>query len=151
MECFIFQIAVSTQWHHFCLILTWRKIFSIFKIFNIRNFHDTDFWRDVTNAGTCLLNTPWTALQLIDATNPLYLPGQFYTIDQQCQLNIGPKATYTNYCKVCHSILKNFAYFLLGCFFFETPRDPICETLYCGPACMATSGFKVFSIGKYNI
>ena len=49
--------------------------------------------RNVTNAGSCLLNAPIAPLN--NYYNSFNLPGQFYTLDQQCKLLFGPLSSYS--------------------------------------------------------
>jgi hypothetical protein len=72
----------------------------------------------LNRTGKCLTNTPWSALASVYSTNSLYLPGQFYTIDQQCEINTGPNATYTKYCMVC--LYKKYIFFYEYFIYFYT-------------------------------
>jgi hypothetical protein len=44
----------------------------------------------VSSTGQCLVNPPVTPLNY-----SIYLPGQFYTTDQQCKLLYGPGSSYS--------------------------------------------------------
>jgi hypothetical protein len=49
--------------------------------------------RTVSSTGQCLVNAPGT--QLKSYYGSLYLPGQFYTPDQQCQFLYGLSSSYS--------------------------------------------------------
>ena len=54
-------------------------------------------FRSVLPSAQCLLNIPSTS-----TSSPIYstyLPGQLYTLDQQCMYSSGPLSTY-KYCSV---------------------------------------------------
>ena len=52
----------------------------------------------MSQAGQCLTNSPLNTFQS-SYLNTAYLPGQFYTLDQQCQSALGPNSSYSM-CKV---------------------------------------------------
>ncbi len=55
--------------------------------------------RSVSSAGQCLLNIPATTL--LPSSN--FLPGQIYSIDNQCKFQFGPQSSYSN-CMVSNKI-----------------------------------------------
>ena len=78
----------------------------------------------------------------------MYLPGQFYTADQQCQFNVA-NTTYAA-CKVGFFI--NLSTYLLLFMIFKIYNDTICQTLYCGTtssSCFATSSLIIFCVIKF--
>ena len=58
------------------------------------NIYSTILLRSVSDAGQCLVNTP--AAPLTTYYNSTILPGQLYTVDQQCQFLYGPNSNYAN-------------------------------------------------------
>jgi hypothetical protein len=51
-----------------------------------------NFFRNLTTSGRCLLNSPTQTLQTY--YNSSILPGQLYSLDQQCKLLLGTTSNY---------------------------------------------------------
>jgi hypothetical protein len=58
------------------------------------------FLRSVSQKAQCVLNIP--SVTVNSFYNSTYLPGQFFTLDQQCMYASGAKSTY-KYCSVSNS------------------------------------------------
>jgi hypothetical protein len=78
--------------------------------------------------------------------NSSYLPGQLYTLDQQCQFLLGPSSSYSAcYVSLC-SKKSNFIWLYMS----QIDNDPVCNTIYCydpsSGSCSAVIGYGALGI-----